>query len=306
MNPALGRLIGPEDGSAESPANVAVVSWSCWKSRFNSDRAIIGRRIVDGDVPVTIVGVAPREFVGLEPATRQDIWLPLTPQPPQLRHHRALLAEAGGAVEAGCVHRAGPRGDERSVPVDHRGRIQDQRRSQRSRLEDGSAARRSRPLALARSVCEAGAGADGGGGAAAADCVHQCGQPAAGARGGPPAGNGIARLAGRRPLSPAAPGVDRVPAACRGGRPAGRLAGVFGHRRAGADHCQRAGAHRAPGEARWACAALHRRSRAADRRPVRVGSRLARVRMRSGGFPARRGEGRRNQAAAAIRQRVWW
>ncbi len=82
VNPALGRLIGPEDGSAESAANVAVVSWSYWKSRFNSDRAIVGRRIVNGDVPVTIVGVAPREFVGLEPATRQDIWLPLTPHHP--------------------------------------------------------------------------------------------------------------------------------------------------------------------------------------------------------------------------------
>ena len=28
VHPALGRLIEPEDGSAESPANVAVVSWS--------------------------------------------------------------------------------------------------------------------------------------------------------------------------------------------------------------------------------------------------------------------------------------
>jgi predicted permease len=82
VNPALGRLIGPEDGRAESTANVAVVSWSWWKSRFNSDRAIVGRRIMSGDAPVTIVGVAPREFVGLEPATRQDIWLPLTPHHP--------------------------------------------------------------------------------------------------------------------------------------------------------------------------------------------------------------------------------
>ena len=83
VNPALGRLIGLEDGSAESPADVAVVSWSWWKSRFNSDRTIIGRRIIAGDVPVTIVGVTPRGFAGLEPATRQDIWLPLTPHHPR-------------------------------------------------------------------------------------------------------------------------------------------------------------------------------------------------------------------------------
>jgi predicted permease len=88
VNPALGRLIGPEDGSVESSANVAVVSWSWWKSRFNSDRAIIGRRIISGDVPVTIVGVAPRGFVGLEPANPQDIWLPLT------AHHPSYAAIA--------------------------------------------------------------------------------------------------------------------------------------------------------------------------------------------------------------------
>jgi predicted permease len=82
VNPALGRLIGPEDGSAEPPANVAVVSWSYWKNRFNLDRAIIGRGIIVGDVPVTIVGVAPSGFVGLEPATRQDLWLLLTPHHP--------------------------------------------------------------------------------------------------------------------------------------------------------------------------------------------------------------------------------
>ncbi|HLY20539.1 MAG TPA: ABC transporter permease [Bryobacteraceae bacterium] len=78
VNPVLGRLIGPQDGSPGSPADVAVVSWSYWRNRFNSDPAIVGRQISDGHHPLTIVGVAPRGFAGLEPANRQDIWLPLT------------------------------------------------------------------------------------------------------------------------------------------------------------------------------------------------------------------------------------
>ena len=82
VNPVLGRLIGPEDGSPGSPDNVAVVSWSYWQNRFNSDRAIVGRQISDGNQPLTIVGVAPRDFVGLEPANPQDIWLPLTASQP--------------------------------------------------------------------------------------------------------------------------------------------------------------------------------------------------------------------------------
>jgi putative ABC transport system permease protein len=83
VNPVLGRLIGPEDGSPGAPANIAVVSWSYWQNRFNADPAVVGRQISDGTYPLTIIGVAPKGFVGLEPANRQDIWLPLTVQHPR-------------------------------------------------------------------------------------------------------------------------------------------------------------------------------------------------------------------------------
>ncbi len=78
VKPAIGRLIGPGDdrvGAADSAA--AVVSWSCWKTKFNSDPAILGRRIVVEDVPVTIVGVTPRQFFGVQVGVRPDIWVPL-------------------------------------------------------------------------------------------------------------------------------------------------------------------------------------------------------------------------------------
>jgi predicted permease len=80
LKPALGRLIGPDDDRLDAPAPVAVVSWPFWKSRFNLDRAILGRRIIVEDVPVTIVGVAAREFSGWQIESRQDVWLPLALQ----------------------------------------------------------------------------------------------------------------------------------------------------------------------------------------------------------------------------------
>ena len=82
VKPAIGRLIGPEDdqmGAAASP--VAVVSWLYWKSRFNLDPAIIGRRILAENKPVTIIGVTAREFIGLQVGARQDLWLPLAMEP---------------------------------------------------------------------------------------------------------------------------------------------------------------------------------------------------------------------------------
>jgi len=71
VRPALGRLIGNE-------AAEAVVSWSYWNNKFNLDRAILGKRIVVEGMPLTIVGVTPRNFSGLQPGKQPDIWIPLT------------------------------------------------------------------------------------------------------------------------------------------------------------------------------------------------------------------------------------
>ena len=81
MNAALGRLIGPEDDRATEPSAAAVLSWSFWKSRFNFDAAILGKKLIVDDVDVTIVGVAPRDFSGLQVETSQDLWLPLAMEP---------------------------------------------------------------------------------------------------------------------------------------------------------------------------------------------------------------------------------
>jgi predicted permease len=88
LQPALGRLIGPEDDRADHPEAVAVVSWSYWKNALNLDSSIIGKQISMEDVPVTVVGVAPRGFVGLSRQSSQDIWLPLAMA--QLHHRPGL------------------------------------------------------------------------------------------------------------------------------------------------------------------------------------------------------------------------
>jgi putative ABC transport system permease protein len=81
LAPSVGRLIGPEDDPADHPSPIAVVSWSYWKDRFNSDPAILGKQIVVENVSLTIIGVAPRSFPGLRSDVTQDLWLPLALQP---------------------------------------------------------------------------------------------------------------------------------------------------------------------------------------------------------------------------------
>jgi predicted permease len=78
VRPAAGRLIGPQDVHMGYHDPVAVVSWSFWKSRFDLDPGVVGKKIFVGDDPVTIVGVAQRGFYGLSYEAQQDIWWPIS------------------------------------------------------------------------------------------------------------------------------------------------------------------------------------------------------------------------------------
>jgi predicted permease len=78
VQPAAGRLIGPEDAHMGDHSPVAVISWSFWKSRFDLDPGIIGKKIIVDDNPLTIIGVAQREFYGVSESAKQDIWWPIS------------------------------------------------------------------------------------------------------------------------------------------------------------------------------------------------------------------------------------
>jgi len=78
LKPAVGRLIGPQDEGA----GVAVLSWPYWRGQFALDPAVVGKQIRVGNSPVTIVGVAPRDFFGIVAESRTGIWLSFTTRPP--------------------------------------------------------------------------------------------------------------------------------------------------------------------------------------------------------------------------------
>ncbi len=76
VRPAVGRVISQQDIQDSAP--VAVVSYSFWKSHFNSSPAAIGQKISVDDKPVTIIGVTQPGFYGLSNQAKQDIWLPFS------------------------------------------------------------------------------------------------------------------------------------------------------------------------------------------------------------------------------------
>jgi len=78
IEPALGRLLGPEDDRFDGQADSVVLSHSYWQSEFGGDPGVLGRTLLVADVPLTIVGVAPRGFQGTAVGARPSVFVPIT------------------------------------------------------------------------------------------------------------------------------------------------------------------------------------------------------------------------------------
>jgi predicted permease len=83
---ALGRTFTVEDDRAGNPQSVAVISHGFWQRRFGADPAVIGKTITFEDRAVTIVGVTPPGFFGVQPGEHPDLWAPAQ----QILSERAL------------------------------------------------------------------------------------------------------------------------------------------------------------------------------------------------------------------------
>jgi predicted permease len=78
VSPFLGRAFLPEEGETSGSHPVAVLSYRAWKRGFNSDREIIGKKVLLNDYPFTVVGVTPKGFTGLTTAIGPEVWVPVT------------------------------------------------------------------------------------------------------------------------------------------------------------------------------------------------------------------------------------
>ncbi len=72
----VGRALQPGDDRAEAPP-AAVLSYAYWRRKFGGDASVAGKVIAINGTSATIVGVAPREFFGVEPGLSPDLFVPL-------------------------------------------------------------------------------------------------------------------------------------------------------------------------------------------------------------------------------------
>jgi macrolide transport system ATP-binding/permease protein len=75
--PALGRLLRPDDAAARGGVAVVVLSSEAWRSRYGSDPAIVGQRILLGRQRFEVVGVT-EPYAYLPGQDGVSFWAPLT------------------------------------------------------------------------------------------------------------------------------------------------------------------------------------------------------------------------------------
>jgi predicted permease len=80
VTPAAGRLFTADDDAAGG-RGVVVLSYGYWRSRFNGDRAVVGRSITINGHSYEIVGVVRAGFQGLDIGHPPQLYVPITMQP---------------------------------------------------------------------------------------------------------------------------------------------------------------------------------------------------------------------------------
>jgi predicted permease len=81
VNPILGRLLNSADDAGPGKGPVAMISEGYWATRFGRSRAVLGNALVVNGVSLTIVGVLPAQFTGLEMGSVAQVFVPITMQP---------------------------------------------------------------------------------------------------------------------------------------------------------------------------------------------------------------------------------
>jgi predicted permease len=109
VNPLAGRLFGMEEDRAGA-ASVAVVSTRFWRARFGGAFSAVGRTMRLNGQPVTLIGVAPENFLGASPMlSAADLWIPTTapsnvaPELGLLRDRQATAFDLLGRLKPGWL-----------------------------------------------------------------------------------------------------------------------------------------------------------------------------------------------------------
>lgn len=77
VDPVMGRAFLPEEDAPGSHP-IVVISHNLWQRKFGADANLAGRTITINGMSFTVIGIAPRGFIGAEVGLPRDLWIPMT------------------------------------------------------------------------------------------------------------------------------------------------------------------------------------------------------------------------------------
>jgi putative ABC transport system permease protein len=78
VHAALGRVFTDDDDRTPGDRPIAVLSYSYWTTRFGADPGVLNQTLLINGYPMTIVGVAQKNFAGEKPGRAPDLFIPVT------------------------------------------------------------------------------------------------------------------------------------------------------------------------------------------------------------------------------------
>jgi predicted permease len=94
VNPHLGRLLSRSDDVTPGAHPVVVLSFRYWQQRFGGNPSIVGSTLRLSGYPMTVIGISPPGFDGLDPGQTTNLWVPLAMQA-ELRRAPLTLHQRG-------------------------------------------------------------------------------------------------------------------------------------------------------------------------------------------------------------------
>ena len=73
---SIGRVIEEQDDAVPGANPVVVLSYDYWQTQFGGARDVVGRKVLINQHPMTVIGVAAREFRGVDVGAVPALWLP--------------------------------------------------------------------------------------------------------------------------------------------------------------------------------------------------------------------------------------
>jgi predicted permease len=93
VNPELGRAFAPNEYEVPGRNPVVILGYDLWKKELSGDPNLIGRTIRLNGKELTVVGVAPESFTGMDQFVRPAFFVPAMMGPALLRDSATLLTD---------------------------------------------------------------------------------------------------------------------------------------------------------------------------------------------------------------------